>query len=73
MRVSSVLCRVQQVNRVSDLRAARARPEDGHCPLDCSRQRARGRARRDRLRQSPLSYLISSSLLPEKDIMLGKR
>jgi hypothetical protein len=41
--------------------------------LDCSRQRARGRARRDRLRQSPLSYLISSSLLPEKDIMLGKR
>ena len=39
VRVSSVLCRVQQVNRVSNLRAARARPEDGHCPSDCSRPR----------------------------------
>ena len=32
--------RVQEVERVSDLRVARARPEDGHCAPDCSRQRA---------------------------------
>ena len=36
--------RVQGVERVSDLRVARARPEDSHYAPDCSRQRARRRA-----------------------------
>ena len=36
--------RVQEVERVSDLRVARARPEDSHYAPDCSRQRARRRA-----------------------------
>lgn len=37
--------RVQQFERASDSRAARGRPEDGHCLPDCTRHRARRRAR----------------------------
>ena len=57
--------RVQEVERVSDLRVARAWPEDGHCAPDCSRQRARRRAGSRRGgRVTTLRRRMSHPLLP---------